>query len=251
MARIRTIKPEFPHSESMGRVSRESRLCFIMLWTIADDQGRLRGNSRMLASLLFPYDDDAKDHIDGWLSQLSAEGCIDQYEVSGTSYIQIANWGDHQKIDKPSQSKIPEFDESSRILANPREVSSLEGNGRDQGKEVDQGGDKPRAPRKPASHLDPSDLVAEGVDLQHAKDWRTARKSPITPTAWEQLKAEAAKAGLTPAEAVRICAIKGWRGFDSSWNWRPNARASPQNPSDTTAEAARLLGFDEEDVIDA
>ena len=60
MARIRTIKPEFPQSESMGRVSRDARLCFVMLWTIADDSGRLRGNSRMLASLLFPYDDDAK-----------------------------------------------------------------------------------------------------------------------------------------------------------------------------------------------
>ena len=67
MARIRTIKPEFPHSESMGRVSREARLCFILLWTIADDAGRLRGNSRMLASLLYPYDDDAKkQYPDGW-----------------------------------------------------------------------------------------------------------------------------------------------------------------------------------------
>lgn len=126
MARIRTIKPEFPHSESMGHVSRESRLCFIMLWTIADDAGRLRGNSRMLASLLFPYDDDAKDHIDGWLAQLSKEGCIAQYEVNGTSYIQIENWGEHQKIDKPSASKIPPFDESSRMLANVRECSSAD-----------------------------------------------------------------------------------------------------------------------------
>lgn len=135
MARIRTIKPEFPHSESMGRVSRESRLCFIMLWTIADDAGRLRGNSRMLASLLFPYDDDAKNLIDKWLTQLSSEGCIARYEVDGTHYLQILNWASHQKIDKPSQSKLPEFMESSRTLANPREPSTMdmdpdrEGNG--------------------------------------------------------------------------------------------------------------------------
>jgi len=119
MARIRTIKPEFPQSESMGRVSREARYCFIMLWTVADDSGRLRGNSRMLASLLFPYDDDVSGLIDGWLDELAAEGCIVKYQVDGNSYIQIANWLIHQKIDKPSQSKIPEFDESSRILANP------------------------------------------------------------------------------------------------------------------------------------
>jgi len=126
VARIRTIKPEFPHSESMGRVSRESRLCFILLWTIADDSGRLRGNSRMLASLLYPYDDDAKNKIDGWLTQLAGEGCIDRYEVDGTSYIQVAKWADHQKIDKPSQSRLPSFDEASRGFAKGSEDSTTD-----------------------------------------------------------------------------------------------------------------------------
>ena len=118
MARIRTIKPEFPQSESMGRVSRESRLCFILLFTLADDAGRLRGNSRMLASLLYPYDDDAKKVIDKWLSELHEEGCIVRYEIDGDQYIQINKWLQHQKIDRPSESKIPAFDESSRGLAN-------------------------------------------------------------------------------------------------------------------------------------
>jgi hypothetical protein len=57
MGRIRTIKPEFPQSESLARVSRDARLCFVALWTICDDAGRARGNGRMLASLLFPYDE--------------------------------------------------------------------------------------------------------------------------------------------------------------------------------------------------
>jgi len=107
MARIRTIKPELPQSESMGRVSRDARLCFILLWTLADDEGRLRGNSRMLASLLFPYDDDAKDLIQGWLNELSKEGCIVAYTHESDSYVQIHKWLKHQKIDKPSPSKIP------------------------------------------------------------------------------------------------------------------------------------------------
>lgn len=124
VARIRTIKPEFPHSESMGRVSRDARLTFILLWTLADDSGRLRGNSRMLASLLFPYDDDAKSLIETWLTELDREGCIRRYLHEGTSYIQVCNWLNHQKIDKPSQSKLPAFDESSRIVSNPREMSS-------------------------------------------------------------------------------------------------------------------------------
>jgi hypothetical protein len=86
----------------------------------------------MLASLLFPYDDDAKTMVDGWLEELQVEGCISRYSHGSDSYIQICNWLSHQKIDKPSQSKIPPFDESSRILANTRELSSGD-QGRDQG----------------------------------------------------------------------------------------------------------------------
>jgi hypothetical protein len=120
MARIRTIKPEFPQSESMGRVSREARLLFILLWTHVDDSGRARASSRMLASLLYPYDDDAKDLIDGWMAELEAEGCLDRYVADGNQYLQVRNWLNHQKIDRPSASKIPAPPES---FANPREES--------------------------------------------------------------------------------------------------------------------------------
>lgn len=158
MARIRTIKPEFPQSESMGRVSREARLAFIMLWTIADDAGRLRGNSRMLASLLYPYDDDAPKLMPKWLGELEQEGCVIVYEIEANTYIQICNWLNHQKIDKPSQSKIPE-------VANPREPSrTLPVGSKDQG--VDQGkegnGVEPKqvATRLPQDWTPPSEYLS-------------------------------------------------------------------------------------------
>jgi hypothetical protein len=124
MPRIRTIKPEFPQSESMGRVSREARLLFVLLWTICDDSGRARAASRMLASLLYPYDDDAPKKIDLWITELEREECVIRYQAEGATYLQVCNWLNHQKIDKPSASKIPAFDESSRSLAKPREHSS-------------------------------------------------------------------------------------------------------------------------------
>lgn len=120
MGRIRTIKPELPHSESMGRVSRDARLCFIMLWTIVDDDGRARGNSRMLASLLYPYDDDAGALMGGWLEELETEGCITRYQVAGDWYLEVENWRKHQKIDHPSGSRLPPRPD---ILAKPREAS--------------------------------------------------------------------------------------------------------------------------------
>lgn len=112
MARIRTIKPEFPQSESMGRCSRDARLLFVNLFTLVDDSGITRGNSRMLASLLFPYDDDAPKLIPRWIDELVREDCIKAYLADGHSYIQIVNWLNHQKIDKPTPSKLPAFDSS-------------------------------------------------------------------------------------------------------------------------------------------
>lgn len=119
MARIRTIKPEFPQSESIGTLSRDARLLFIQLWTLADDAGRARAAARMLASLLYPYDDDAPALIESWLRELEKVECIRRYEVDGTRYLEICNWQKHQKIDRPSASKLPAHPEASRADIEP------------------------------------------------------------------------------------------------------------------------------------
>lgn len=125
MARIRSIKPEFPQSESMGNVSREARLLFILLWTLADDSGRCRGASKALASLLYPYDDDAADHIDEWLEQLEIQDCIVRYKSGGSTYLQINNWTNHQKIDKPSASKFPDPSGVTESRRSEREIELM------------------------------------------------------------------------------------------------------------------------------
>lgn len=122
MPRIRTIKPEFPQSETIGKLSRDARLLFIQLWTVVDDDGRCRAASRMLASLLYPYDDDAPTLIDQWLDELERNGCARRYIVDGSTYLEISNWLKHQKIDHPTKSRLPSFRES---LANARETSLI------------------------------------------------------------------------------------------------------------------------------
>ena len=109
--RIRSIKPEFWESESLGRVSREARLLFIGLFSCCDDVGRARASSRLLASRLYPYDDDAFKKLPGWISELEKQGCIRLYQVDGEAYLDIPKWQNHQKIDKPSASKLPSFDD--------------------------------------------------------------------------------------------------------------------------------------------
>lgn len=75
-----------------------------------------------------------------------------------------------------------------------------------------------RVPRSPSRALSVDNLVAEGVDPQHAADWIKARgKVPLTETAWKAVKTEAEKAGITVAQAVQRAAENGWRGFKAGW----------------------------------
>lgn len=235
MARIRSIKPEFPQSESMGRISRDARLLFIMLFTVVDDSGITRGNSRMLASLLFPYDDDSSDLIDGWLGELAVEGCVVQYMADGQTYLQICNWLNHQKIDKPTPSKLPSFDssrEDSRILPVGGEGIGREGIGKDRSGAPEKSAEKNLLKPKTIPPLEI--LLALGVSEQAAKDWLTVRKAkraPLTETALDELKLEAGKAGITVGQAVAVCAKKSWQGFKANWNWKddPAGNRQPEN----------------------
>jgi hypothetical protein len=108
VARIRTIKPEFPHSESIGRLSRDARLMFIQLWTIADDHGRARAAPQLLCGQLYPYDADAPKLIGKWLAELEHEGHIRLYEVDDSRYLEISGWSKHQRVDNAGKSNIPE-----------------------------------------------------------------------------------------------------------------------------------------------
>lgn len=112
--RIRSIKPEFWVSESVGRLSREARLLFIGLWSFAEDSGRGRGAFPAISGALFPYDQDAVRLIPRWFAELEKEGMVRRYQADdGNTYYDMPNWLRHQKIEKPSKPRIPEFREGS------------------------------------------------------------------------------------------------------------------------------------------
>lgn len=120
--RIRSIKPEFWVSESMGRLSRDARLIFVGLWSLADDHGRFRADPRLIAGQLLPYDPDGAEVASRALASLREEGCVVLYEVDRSRYGAITGWKQHQKIDRPSASRLPQPPETA--LANPREASA-------------------------------------------------------------------------------------------------------------------------------
>jgi hypothetical protein len=261
MARIRTIKPETPQSESMGRLTRDEQLVFILLWTVADDEGKARAASRMLASTLFPYHDDAADKMDGWLGALEREDMIRRYQIEGSTYLQITNWLKHQKIDKPSKSRFPTFDESSRLVAKPREGSASDLGPRTLDQDLGPGpstkeipvASQPSLPvRQRASKISNKELDAEfdvwfpqfpnpnGPDAAR-RSYRSVRRSSRA-TAAELLQSvmrySQEKTGTDP---TYIKTAKNWLN-DGDWKNPPRAR--PANGS--------LLNFDDvlEDYVD-
>lgn len=126
MGRIRTIKPEAPQSENLGRVSRDARLLFFMLFTVADDEGRGRAAPEVLAGQLFPYDLDARAHIVEWLFELEREAAVILYQRDGSAYFEILKWLQHQKIDRASASRLPAPSTKDRErVASPRESALL------------------------------------------------------------------------------------------------------------------------------
>src|ERR1700761_103522 len=107
MPRIRTIQPNFARSTSITRLTRDARLLFVQLWTVADDCGRARAAPAELAAQLYPADDDALYFLPAWLDELEAEGCLERYTVDEVAYLRVVNWRRHQKVDRPTPSKLP------------------------------------------------------------------------------------------------------------------------------------------------
>ncbi|MEV7085903.1 hypothetical protein AB0O07_08415 [Streptomyces sp. NPDC093085] len=109
MARIRTVKPEAFVSESLAEVSVEAERTFFGLLTQADDHGRHRDNAAIIAGLLWPLRaEHTSVHVEDDLHQLANAGLICRYTgCDGRRYLHIVTWFDHQKIDKPSQSRLP------------------------------------------------------------------------------------------------------------------------------------------------
>lgn len=129
-SRIRTIKPEMFEDEKLGSVSRDARLLFVALITLADDEGRCRGSGAHIRGQRYAYDADVTPAmVEGWLRELCGAGMVTVYIHGGQRYAHLTNWDRHQKVDRPSASKLPApdgtcvFTDTSENSTRPREDS--------------------------------------------------------------------------------------------------------------------------------
>ena len=70
----------------------------------------------------------------------------------------------------------------------------------------------------------PPSMLADYLKVRKAK-----RAGPFTETAIDGMEREALKAGLSLADAVRVCAELGWQGFNAGWYEQRMAKAATRN----------------------
>ncbi|MGW7617354.1 hypothetical protein ACWGLG_16105 [Streptomyces antimycoticus] len=114
MARIRTIKPEFFTSLTVADLTPEQRLTFIGLWTHADDAGRCVDDPRLIKAAIWPLDDRTAADIEIDLKALTESSLITRYIVNRKRYLAVTNWDEHQRINRPTPTKLPAPEEGER-----------------------------------------------------------------------------------------------------------------------------------------
>ena len=137
MARIRTVKPEFWTDEDLSSISETAQLMAIGLLNLADDEGFFKSNPKLIKAALFPLRETSMT-IHGAVSELSNIGYITCYNgVDGKDYAQVTKFTSHQKINRPSPSKIKDlidFTEGS-VSTHGLITGGKERKGKEQGKE--------------------------------------------------------------------------------------------------------------------
>lgn len=68
----------------------------------------------------------------------------------------------------------------------------------------------------------PESILADYLEVRKAK-----RAGKLTETAFKQIEKEAAKAGITPTQAIEACCARGWTGFKSEWYLQGNPSNKP------------------------
>ena len=109
MARIRSIKPEISESETLAELPLAVCFTFATLWPHCDDRGRRKAQPRLVLADLYPMRDDVTvDDMTEHLILMSEHDLICLYiGCDGKPYLHVVNWDEHQKVDKPSKSRVP------------------------------------------------------------------------------------------------------------------------------------------------
>lgn len=117
--RIRTIKPEFWGHPVLSRLDDSARLLAIGLLNVADDEGYFLAAPGLIRSAIWPLDEDSTK-ARRTLDHLSISGYVELREHATHGEIGfVTNFTKHQRVDRPSPSRLKTYFDSAnarRIL---------------------------------------------------------------------------------------------------------------------------------------
>lgn len=100
--RIRTTRPEYYTSPTVGEMSWDARLVFHDLWSYVEDNGVNYDSARLFKSACMPYDGDhVIDRIEAAFNELEKLGCIIRYERDGHRLLFVPGFRKWQKVPHP------------------------------------------------------------------------------------------------------------------------------------------------------
>lgn len=109
MPRIRTVKPEHWGDKELPKISIQAHLLWIGMWNFSDDKGVIENDPYYIKSQVFPRRKDVRvEQIEQWIDQLIKARFLVPFIHNGISYYVSRTFSIHQKIDRPTPSKIPQ-----------------------------------------------------------------------------------------------------------------------------------------------
>lgn len=148
MGRIRTIKPEFWRHEALSDLPEATHILAAALLNYADDEGYFNANPKLVQAECSPLREPSVSTHDS-LNALSSAGYIRLGDGSdGRVYGHIVKFTEHQRVNRPTPSKIKDISITWRDAVKPhpqftesslpeKEQGTGKGN-REQGKEAAQ-----------------------------------------------------------------------------------------------------------------
>ncbi len=241
MARARNIKPALFKNEILGVEDPLLTLLFINLWCLADKDGKLEDRPLRIKAETFPYRENID--INGYLTKLVQHGFIRRYSVDGVAVIQVIKFKQHQSPHSTEkESSLPDFDPNYTDNTQQKDLtvrSPLDFSESTEAKRPDSlipdslNTDSLKKEKIIKKEIDPElKKLLHDVDDQVITDFsilRKQKKAPITESAVNGLRREAAQAGIDLQTALITCCQNGWQGFKAEWYKK--SQAPPANLS--------------------
>jgi hypothetical protein len=187
------------------------------VWSVFDthsEDGRLKG-----------YTPDTLDHVIGWPGFGAAMMAVGWLAQEDGETLVLPEFSEHN-----GQSAKRRAEDQKRKRNGRRESEKEQ---TDCGQDADKKQTREREEKKEQKTAPKVDLLAE-VSPQVASDFRALRtklRAPITETAMNGIRREAAAAGMELEAALAMCCERGWRGFKAEWVGGDRGKASTAEPT--------------------